>query len=180
MNAITIKIKGAEGVRQLAALGGNTKVVGLGKGTMAMGKGLAARGGEIEGARLITLKGALAKAGGGEAGRTLVFSAKPGTALMLQGGELEKLTILQSPAAPQAAKAAAVAKSLPPTAPAVAKSVGAVKSGALWSGTGFGLGSGMLGPLLVLTGLSVVATGLYVYMRSRQFEEYDDESFVEA
>lgn len=191
MRAITIKIKGAEGVRQLAALGGKTKVLGagIGKGTtVVVGKGLIAQAGEVEGTRLVVLgKGALAQAGASDGGRSLLVATKPGGALMLRGGEIDKLTILQnvSPVQAPATKAVGLAKAAPVAAPAIAKTVGAgaVKSGTVWSGTGMslglGVGMGALGPLLLVSALGLIATGAYVYMRSRRFDDYD-ENYVDA
>lgn len=57
------------------------------------------------------------------------------------------------------------------------------KTGTIWSGTGtslgLGVGLGVYGPLLLMAALGLVATGIYIYIRSQSVQHGGEET-VEA
>lgn len=146
MSKVIIKIQGAEAARQLSA------------GKLDVLAGKAAKGGAI----------AATKLGKGSAG---VF-AQGGGQLALHGNA--------AGLAPGQAMSAATPVKGFGTAAFKMGAGSVTKAGTIWSGTGtslgLGVGLGAYGPLLLMAALGLVATGVYIYIRSRSVQPSGDET----
>ncbi|MDH5490891.1 MAG: hypothetical protein OEY14_02850 [Myxococcales bacterium] len=134
---------------------------------LALAKGMTARAGELEGARITaTAKGAVIQAAEMESAR-LAPAAKGVMAHGLMGPGVGGVAV-----GPGAAAAGAGAHGV--GAAAGAKTVGAGAVAA--KGVGAGLGLGTMGPVLAVAAIGLVAAGVYLYLRNAA---YEDDEFLE-
>lgn len=155
----------------------------------AVGKGVALRSLEVEGGRVVGAGKALTIQGGeveatyvvngtGTAAKTMTVPKGVVAAKAASG----KVAAASGKAAAKAAVVAPVVAgaALAPGQAALAAGKGAATSaGTIWTGTGFslglGLGLGALGPILVVSALGLIATGVYLYRRNQRWVPYAEE-----